>query len=506
MKNTNILNPVLQNVLEGYGFKLASPRRKKAEEAQDGVNSELKATDDGNSVSEDSLFASESDLIDFEGGQNVSDGQIAVPETPSGEQSTFDNYMTGESGGTETKKTVTDPGYQPGASPSSELTTSGSTVDKGAAFLSKIEKFASTQHDFVNKIAFMAKVAEGLEAMADPTMAGADPAMMDPEGAMAGMMGPGQGGGDALGGETGMSPEDEALIEALIERASSENPLSPEEKAQLGMILEGGDDSGVGEELPPELMGGAEGGGELPPELMGAEGGMPMEEPQLSPEEAKFAAFIANQKFAEDDDEDGGGDDSGDDGKEDCDEPDCPANDGGICPEEISEPELDGAESATVSDILNAEPGIDAGEASALGVIGEPGLGDAGLVDAGGADPALVAVLDSLSGEQLAELFTAIVEDTSEPEEPRMEDDELAGMTALAQADDIDEFKQASYYGMGIPEYRKAKEQLEKQAAEQQGGNEDGGLFKGAMLQAKNAEQSKKAKRYGQTIDSLIKK
>jgi len=500
MKNTQILNPVLQRTLDDYGIKFASPRRKKAEEAQDGVDSELKAVDDGNSVSEDSLFASESDLIDFEGGQNVSDGQIAIPETPSGEQSTFDNYMTGESGGTETKKTVTDPGYQPGASPSSELTTSGSTVEKGAAFMSRIEKFASTQQNFVNKIAWMAKIAEGLEAMADPTMAGADPASMQPEAAMAGMMGPGQGGGEELGDESGLSPDDEALIEAIIERESGENPLSPEEKAQLQMILTSGGDDGGGE-LPPELMGGAEADGELPPELMGAEGGMPMEEPPLTPDESKLASLIAHRKLAEDDEE--GGSDDEESGASDGGGDEASCSDGGedSCSEELSEPSLSDDEKGDLNSILNAEPGIDAGEAAALGVGGEPELG------MGAPDPTLVAVLDSMSGEDLAELITAIVENTAEPEEPDIGRDEQAEMIALAQADSEDEFKQASYYGMSIPEYRKALAHSEKQAAEQsEGDDENSGLFKGAMLQAKNAEQSKKAKRYGQTIDSLIRK
>jgi hypothetical protein len=454
--NKDNLNPALQRILNDHGFVVKSAsKRKSAEEAQDGVGSELRNEDGGKSIDQDAIFDEYSGMAPSEGGTPINDGNVPYPDTPDGEESSFETYMTGGDGGAETKKTVEDPGYQ-GASVTSDLSISGSTVDKGAAFIQRLQKFASTQKDFVNKIAMMAKIAEGIDA----EMAGAE---MDPAAAMAGMAGPGQAGsedallggegGGEMGGE-GLTPEDEALIEAIIQTQTGEDPLTPEERAQIDAILNAGD----GEELPPEAMM-AGGGGELPPEaLMGAEGGM-AEEPVLSPEEGKIASAIldfdikaALEKAAEEDEEDNDESDS------ECSEGECDSSD-----DEAEYPEMSMMQTSV--EAPGAMPG--------------------------GEEAELLNIIESLPPEQVDALITLLEGGEGDTVlEPEVGDDELGSMLALASAADETEYKEACYYGMTIPEYRVAKDNQIKQA----------------MLQAKNAEQGKKAKRYGQTIDSLIKK
>jgi len=163
MKNTDKFNPTIQKVLAnhlGLPVKTAS-KRKVAEEAQDGVDSEFKVEDGGKSVDTDGIFSEFAGMAPSEGGSPIEDGQLDSPETPDGEESTFESYESDDEGGAETKKTQEDPGYQ-GASVTSDLSISGSTVEKGAAFLAKLQKFASTQKQFVTKLAAMAKFAEGM--------------------------------------------------------------------------------------------------------------------------------------------------------------------------------------------------------------------------------------------------------------------------------------------------------------------------------------------------------
>lgn len=105
-----------------------------------------------------------------------------------------------------------------------------------------------------------------------------------------------------------------------------------------------------------------------------------------------------------------------------------------------------------------------------------------------GAQPGCCGVEQSLSDEYGGDVDLGLCGETYEPD---FGEDELAAMMLLAQAANEDEYKEAAYYGMSIPEYRLAKDET--------------GELKQAMLQAKNAEQGKKAKRYGQSIDSLIR-
>ena len=85
MTTTNLLDPVLTRILEGYGMQVKTARTKRAEECQDGVNSELAVEDSGKDVSEDSLFASQEKMYkeegSTEGGHYVSDGKIDFPST-----------------------------------------------------------------------------------------------------------------------------------------------------------------------------------------------------------------------------------------------------------------------------------------------------------------------------------------------------------------------------------------------------------------------------------------
>jgi len=492
MTNTNILNPTIAKILEDYNVVKVASKRKVAEEAQDGIDSELKNQDSGSAVDDDGIFSRESvldesnsSLIDPEGGRSIMDGQIPIPDTPEGEQSDFDNYMTGESGGAETKKTNTDPGYHDSTPVSSELSISGSTVEKGAAFMKKLQKFASTQQSFTTKIAVMAKIAEGLGGLPAPE------AEMAPEEAMAGMAGPGQGMPEEVTGGTGeLTPQDEALIEAIIETQTSEDPLSPEEIAQMEAIIGSGEDAGamgedagaLGGDIPPELAAAAmpaeadpmAAGGLPPEEALGA-----MPEPDLADEEIKLANEICDIELNK--------------------EAEFPSDCGSIgCGLDMG---LLGQLAAENTDSFGGEDlsgGMDAGGLDEV----LNSLSNQDLItllqavdaDAEGVEASIESQLCGSSGEGSDDGFDGGSEESSDDDdddyEPRLDEKEASMMFNLSQAGSVEEYKEAAYYGMSVPELRIAKDKTFKQAA----------------LQAKSAEQSKKAKRYGQTIDSLIRK
>ena len=511
----DIHNPVLQGILNRYGIKVASTR-KTALEAQDGVDSELRNDCGGKSVdSWDGIFSDNSfemnEDVPEEGGNPIQDGEIPDATTPSGEAPTFDNAMLGDSGwGTEseTTKKIKDPGYQ-GASPTSELSISGSSEGYGktAAFMQKLQKFAQTQQQFVTKIAVISKIAEGLAGDMPPEEAG-----MDPMAAMAGMGGDGIGGEDPafMEGGDGLDPETAAIIQAIVEAQGSEEPLGPEELAQIEAILgAGGDEGGMeaammeGAGLPGEdpMMGGGD-------PMMG--GGDPMmEEPMLSPDEGKIAEALFDYDILKEADDDGGSDNSGE-SKSKSKKKDKGSD------SKPSASETDTAEDAAEADLGGAEMTLtpDAGGCPPCDPSCPPSCGGGG-----GGGGSLLEIISQCTPEELQALCLLAASGggggavAAEPDafdvlpEPEPAPEEMSEMMALAQAASPEEYKEAAYYGMDIPSYRIAKDSLEKKAAKHaKKAAKAEQTLKEAMLQAKNAEQKKKAERYGQTIDSLIRK
>jgi len=313
--STSILSPTLTRILEGYGVKVASTRKKKANEAQEGVDSKLQNETDGIDTDAEALFNEESvpglgqdkQMVPSEGGNPIADGMLPDATTPSGESPTFENALLGEKGwGTEdASMTQDEPGYSDGATPDSDLSITGSTDYKqGAAFIAQAKKFAATQKSFVTKIAAMAKFAEGV---VDEAAVAADAPVMEPEAAMAAMAAPGQPIAEeelAAGGspEGELAPEDAALVEAIIETQLSEDPLSPEEVAQIQAILGASPEEEAllgdpGLAADPMLGDPAMGVGDPMLEAAMAEEAAMMDpamalEPPLAPEEMKMAQAL----------------------------------------------------------------------------------------------------------------------------------------------------------------------------------------------------------------------
>jgi hypothetical protein len=82
-KNAKLIDPLLARSLSDYGIVKLASKRKSAEEAQDGVDSELKNEDSGSSVDDDGLFSADAALINPEGGHAISDGKTDGAGTPS---------------------------------------------------------------------------------------------------------------------------------------------------------------------------------------------------------------------------------------------------------------------------------------------------------------------------------------------------------------------------------------------------------------------------------------
>jgi len=534
----NLMDGVLGRILDDYGMSVKSGRDlvKKAEECQDGVSSELRNEDSGKDVDEDSVFAPEKKMYkedgSTEGGNWISDGKKELPETPSGEQPTFDNYMTGDSeGGTaSTKKTNTDPGYQEGASVSGDLSISGSTVDKGAAFIKMAQAFVPAHEAFLEKLAGMVHyVNKTANPMMDPAAMGGDPAamggdpsaMMDPNAAMAGMGGPGQGGEeegiDMSEGE--LDPADAALVESLIQTQTGENPLSDEEVAQIQAILDNADGGGEAA-MDPAAMG-------MDPAAMGGDpamaGGAPPMDPSMAPMEGKVAydrnAIMAwgqqvdrEHAFAQDKLASVGepalsegelqyvegilkqacGDEDFDPECEyDDDDDDIDAQLDQLSPEELQ---------ALIAEIEAEEGG---GELEAEGLDDGCGIDEETLMELISQLPeeeAAAVIMELLDGDE------GLDDACAESGEPDLDDNELNALAEVALDEEgygpeaygnSDEYKEASAQDEKARLFKK-EAKLQKKYAKLQ--------TKMAALQPKNAAQARKAQRYGQVIDSLIRK
>jgi hypothetical protein len=151
----------------------------------------------------------------------------------------------------------------------------------------------------------------------------------------------------------------------------------------------------------------------------------------------------------------------------------------------------------------------------AAGELGEPELGDdelalmqaaeeGGLDEGGelggGEDEAIAELIESMSPEELAELAEEVEAAQAASDlgdEPELGEDELDGINILSDDDAVEEYKEAAYHGMTVDELRVAKDAQYKTQLIQE---------KQARLQAKNAGQARKAQRYGQVIDSLIRR